>query len=65
MSIRLTEEFDDKYQNARVKIIECYDAIGKLTPQQQEKLFQEVLEMSGMRAFFAQIMRYTNNGGIG
>lgn len=65
MNIRPTVEFDDKYLNARARIIECYDAIGKLTPQQQEQLFQEVLEMSGMRAFVEQIIRYMNNGGIG
>lgn len=65
MNIRPTVEFDDKYLNARAKVLECHNAISELTPSQQEQLFREVLELSGMRVAFEQIMRYMDNGGIG
>lgn len=63
MNIRPTVEFDDKYLNARAKILECHKVISELTPSQQEQLFREVLEMSGMRVAFEQFTRYMNNNG--
>lgn len=65
MNIRPTVEFDDKYQNAKVKVVECVNAINALLPQQRERLANEVLEISGMKTAFEQFMRYMNNGRIG
>lgn len=65
MNIRPTVEFDDKYQNTKAKIFECLDAVNALTPQQRERLIQEILEVSGMQTIVEAFMRYINNGGIG
>lgn len=61
MNIRPTVEFDDKYQNAKTKILECIHAINALTPQQREQLANEVLEISGMKIVFEQFVRNMNN----
>jgi hypothetical protein len=38
MNIRPTVDFDDKYLNAKCKVIECIKALNQLTPEQNQQL---------------------------
>lgn len=43
MNIRPTVDFDDKYLNAKCKVIECIKALNQLTPEQNQQLLENVL----------------------
>lgn len=54
---------DNEYINAKKKILDCMDAISKLTPTQQEQLARELIESYGMAAVLEQFIRFLNSGG--
>lgn len=56
-------EYDDKYINAKNKILECKQAIDELTPTQRKQLFNEVVELAGMGTLLEQFMQYVNSRG--
>lgn len=56
-------EFDDKYINAKSKVIECMKAINELTPTQRERLMDELMRLTGTKALFEQFMQYMNSRG--
>lgn len=66
MNIRPTVEveFDDNYLNARSKVIECVNAVSKLTPQQRECLARELAIATGMEMMLEEFLRYMNRGGV-
>ncbi len=56
-------EFDDKYVEAKAKLIELIKALNALTAEQSRQLANEFLASMGMAASFEQFMGYMNNGG--
>lgn len=56
-------EFDNKYIDAKNKLLELIEALDKLTPMQKERLAREFITSMGMAASFEQFMNYMNNGG--
>lgn len=56
-------EFDDKYIEAKTKLIELIKALNDLTAEQSRYLANEFLTSIGMAASFEQFVRYMNNGG--
>lgn len=56
-------EFDDKYKDARKKLIDFMEALSYLTSEQKEQLAKEYMASIGMAAAFEQFMHYINNGG--
>lgn len=56
-------EFDDKYIEARSKLIDFIKALNDLTAWQKECLAKEYLVSIGMAAAFEQFMNYINGGG--
>lgn len=56
-------EFDDKYLDAKAKLIDFINALNSLTPLQREQLAKDFIEASGMTALFEQFINYMNNGG--
>lgn len=65
MNIRPTVEFEDKYLNAKSKVIECIKALNQLTPEQNQQLAQEYFASMGMAASLEQFIHYMENGGRG
>lgn len=65
MNIRPTVEFEDKYLNAKSKVIECIKALNQLTPEQNQQLAQECFASMGMAASLEQFIHYMENGGRG
>lgn len=57
-------EFDDKYINAKNKLIEFAKAVNELTDTQRAQLAQEFITSYGMAASLEQFVSYMNNGGI-
>lgn len=57
-------EFDDKYTNARNKLIEFIKAFDRLTDTQKAQLVQEFMTSYGMATLFEQFVSYIKNGGI-
>lgn len=56
-------EFDDKYIDAKTKLIELVKALNALTSEQSRQLANEFLTSMGMAASFEQFVSYMNNGG--
>lgn len=56
-------EFDDKYSDAKNKLIDLVKALDKLTPTQKEQLAKEFIASMGMAASLEQFIKYMNNGG--
>lgn len=56
-------EFDDKYIDAKNKLLELIKVLDKLTPVQKEHLAREFIASMSMAASFEEFMNYMNNGG--
>lgn len=56
-------EFDNKYIEAKAKLIDLIKALDALTPEQRKQLANEFLASMGMAASLEQFVRYMNNGG--
>lgn len=56
-------EFDDKYIDAKTKLIDFVVALSKLTDPQRQQLANEFIASVGMAASFEQFVKYMNNGG--
>lgn len=56
-------EFDDKYLNAKTKLIEFFKAINELAPVQRNTLANEVLTTMGIASSFDMLIALMNNGG--
>lgn len=56
-------EFEDKYTEAKNKLIDFIKAFDKLTPLQREQLAREYLASIGKEAAFEQFIHFMNNGG--
>lgn len=56
-------EFEDKYTEAKNKLIDFIKAFDKLTPLQREQLAREYLACIGKEAAFEQFIHFMNNGG--
>lgn len=56
-------EFDDKYIEAKNKLIDFINALNNLTAFQKECLAKEYLTSIGMAAAFEQFVNYMNSGG--
>lgn len=56
-------EFDDKYNDAKNKLIDLVKALDKLNPTQKEQLAKEFIASVSMAASFEQFIIYMNNGG--
>ena len=57
-------EFDDKYTNAKSKLIELVKALDGLTDAQRVQLAQEYITSYSMATSFEQFVSYMKNGGI-
>ena len=57
-------EFDDKYLNAKTKLIEFLKALKDLTPAQSNTLANELLTAMGIASSFDMLIALMNNGGI-
>ena len=55
-------EFDDKYMEAKNKLIDLMKALNDLTPTQREPLAREFAHSMGMTVAFEQFVRYMNGG---
>ena len=56
-------EFDNKYSDAKNKLLDFAKALDKLTPTQKEQLAKEFISSMGMAASLEQFIKYMNNGG--
>ena len=57
-------EFDDKYTNAKSKLIELVKALDGLTDAQRVQLAQEYITSYSMATSLEQFVSYMKNGGI-
>ena len=57
-------EFDDKYINAKNKLIEFVKSLDELTDTQKAQLAQEFITSYSIATSFEQFVSYMNNGGI-
>ena len=57
-------EFDDKYTNAKNKLIELVKALDELTDTQRAHLAQEYITSYSMATSLEQFISYMKNGGI-
>ena len=57
-------EFDDKYINAKSKLIEFVKSLNELTDMQSAQLAQEFIASYSIATSFEQFVSYMNNGGI-
>ena len=57
-------EFDDKYVNAKNKLIDFVKALDELNDIQRAQLAQEVIASYSMGISFEQFVSYMKNGGI-
>lgn len=57
-------EFDDKYTNAKNKLIELVKALDELTDTQRAQLAQEYITSYSMATSLEQFLSYMKNGGI-
>ena len=57
-------EFDDKYVNAKNKLIDFVKALDELNDIQRAQLAQEVIASYSMEISFEQFVSYMKNGGI-
>lgn len=56
-------EFDDKYTNAKNRLIELIKALEELTETQRAKLAQEFIASYSMATSLEQFVNYIKNGG--
>lgn len=56
-------EFDDKYTNAKNKLIDFIKALDELTDTQRAQLAQEFIKSYSMAISFEQFVSYMKNGG--
>ena len=57
-------EFDDKYTNAKNKLLDFIKALDELDDIQKAKLAQEFITSYSMAISFEQFVSYMKNGGI-
>ena len=57
-------EFDDKYTNAKNKLLDFIKALDELDDIQKAKLAQEFITSYSMEISFEQFVSYMKNGGI-
>ena len=57
-------EFDDKYINAKSKLIEFVKSLDELTDMQRAQLAQDFIASYSIATSFEQFVSYMNNGGI-
>ena len=57
-------EFDDKYINAKNKLIELVKVLDELTDTQRAQLAQEYITSYSMATSLEQFVSYMKNGGI-
>ena len=57
-------EFDDKYTNAKNKLIELVKTLDELTDTQRAQLTQEYITSYSMATSLEQFISYMKNGGI-
>ena len=57
-------EFDDKYTNAKNKLLDFIKALDELNDIQRTKLAQEFITSYNMANSFEQFVSYMKNGGI-
>lgn len=57
-------EFDDKYTNAKNKLIDFVKALDELTDTQRAQLAQKFITSYSMATSFEQFVSYMKNGGI-
>lgn len=57
-------EFDDKYTNAKNKLLDFIKALDELDDIQKAKLAQEFITSYSMPISFEQFVSYMKNGGI-
>ena len=57
-------EFDDKYTNAKNKLIDFVKALDELTDPQRAQLAQEFITSYSMATSLEQFVNYMKNGGI-
>ena len=56
-------EFDDKYIDAKNKLIDFISALNKLTEVQRQQLANEFITSVSISASFEQFAKYMSNGG--
>lgn len=56
-------EYDDKYKNAKSKLIDFLEAMNELTPAQRAQFARECAESIGKVASLGQFINHMNNGG--
>ena len=57
-------EFDDKYTDAKNKLIEFVKSLDELTDMQRAQLAQDFIASYSIATSFEQFVSYMNNGGI-
>lgn len=57
-------EFDEKYTNAKYKLIDFVKSLDDLNDIQKAKLAQEFITSYSMAISFEQFVSYMKNGGI-
>ena len=57
-------EFNDKYTNAKNKLIDFIKALDGLTDTQKAQLAREFIASYGLATSFEQFASYLKNGGI-
>lgn len=57
-------EFDDRYINAKNKLIDFARALNDLSALQREQLAKECVTSIGMAASFEQFVSYMTQGGL-
>ena len=57
-------EFDNKYINAKSKLIEFVKSLDELTDMQRAQLAQEFITSYSIATSFEQFVSYMKNGGI-
>lgn len=61
--LTLGVEFDDKYLDAKNRLIEFLKALKELTPAQSNALGNEMLTAMGIASSFDALIALMNNGG--
>ena len=56
-------KFDDKYIEAKNKLIDFISALNELEDEQRRKLANEFIASVSISSSFEQFVRYINNGG--
>lgn len=56
-------EFNNKYIDAKNKLVDFIRALDKLTPTQKRQLSEEFMKSMGIATSLEQFIKYMNNGG--